>query len=155
MQEVVLFFSGAFIGLLVYYLPTALWLNQDGRLSNDAFKSAYPKKKYVYYWYKLLPVIWLFIYSLLIFPGIARLFKNGNLILYFVGYLLLGGFSALDGLAELVTGIAPIRPGSCARGSLRLGYLVVNDSVRRAGLLRLGLVAGIGLLSWVIIVIVF
>jgi hypothetical protein len=155
MQEVVLFFSGAFIGLLVYYLPTVLWLNQDGGLSDDAFKSAYPKKKYVYYLYKLLPVIWLFIYSLLIFPEIARLFQSGNLILYFVGYLLLGGFGALDGLAELVTGVAPIRPGSGARGSLGLGYLVVNNSVRRAGFLRLGLATGIGLLSWVIIVVVF
>ncbi len=52
---------------------------------------------------------------------------------------------------ELATGIAPIRRESGIRGSLGLSYLVVNDSVHRAGLLRLGITGGVALFSWLII----
>lgn len=155
MQEAALLFGGAFIGLLVYYLPTALWLNREGHLSNDVFKATYPKKKYVFYLYKFLPAIWMVVYALIVFPGVSLVFENSGLILYFTGYLLLGGFGMLDGLAEIITGVAPIRPGSGARGSLSLKSLVVNDSVRRAGALRLGLAVGVGLLSWAVISIIF
>jgi len=144
MQNAILLLLGGFMGLVVFAGPLMLGLTKGAQLDKESFKDAFPKKMVVYYLYKLFPLVWLFLYFAII-PIIARFAIN---VTYFSGYLLLGGFGVLDGLLEVVAGVSPIRGG---KGSLRLRYLVVNDSVRRLGLIRLGLFWGIGLLSWAII----
>ena len=151
MQDAIFLLLGGGMGLLVFKVPTMLWLDKDGQLDKQSFAATYPKKRHIYYLYKFSPLVWLVIYPLIVFPGITTLLKDGSLILYFVGYFLLGGFGILDGLTELATGVAPIRRESGIRGSLGLSCLVVNDSVRRTGLLRLGITGGIAFFSWLII----
>lgn len=151
MHEAILLILGGFMGLVVFHIPSSRWLEKDQQLSKEAFRAAFPEKISVYYLYKLLPLAWLGIYPAIIFPGVLRLFENSSLILYFVGYLLIGGFGILDGLVELATGVSPIRHEAGVRSSLRLRYLVVNDSVPAVGLLRVLLTIGVGLLSWIII----
>jgi hypothetical protein len=147
MQNAILLLLGGFMGLVVFTGPLLFGLTKGEQLDKESFKDAFPKKIVVYYLYTLFPLIWLFLYFAII-PIVAQYAVS---VTYFSGYLFLGGFGVLDGLLEVVTGISPIRGG---RGSLRLRHLVVNDSVRRLGIIRLSLFWGIGLLSWVIIFLV-
>ncbi len=144
MQNGILLLLGGFMGFVVFAGPSMFRTMNGVQLDKESFKDTFPKKMVVFYLYKLLPLLWLFLYFAII-PIVARFAISFT---YFSGYLLLGGFGLLDGLLEVVTCVSPIRGG---RGSLRLRYLVVDDSVRQLGLLRLGLFGGIGLLSWVII----
>jgi len=153
MENVLFLIIGSFLGLAAYQLPAKLWLKKDDKLNKEAFKIAFPQKMKVYYLYVFLPFAWMVIYLILIFPGIFNIFKNSNVAFYFVCYLLFGGFGILDGILEILSGISPIRQGGRARRSLRLYYLVVNESVRRVGLLRIGVISGVGILSWLIILV--
>ena len=144
MPDAILLVLGAFVGGIVFEVPQ-LWVRGDTQLDKTSFKATYPKRIGIYYLYALFPLVWLGVYLTIIFPiGATRL---GVGYTYFTAYLALGGFGVLDGVVELATGIAPIRNG---RGSLRLTYLVVHDSVRQVGLIRLGLFCGVGVVSWLL-----
>ena len=151
MQEVMILIIGSFVGYSLFVLPPSLWLKTDIQFDKEAFKSTFPKKMGVFYLYKFLPLTWFLLYALVIFPGVSKLFDNGNLILYFVGYFLLGGFGILESLVEITSGIAPIRRKSGFRGSLGFSNLVANETVRHVGLRCLLLIIGVGLLSWLAI----
>lgn len=155
MQDAILLVLGGFTGFIIFHIPSMVWFKKDKKLDKEAFKVAFPMKMWIYYLYKLFPFAWLIIYPFIIFPVISTFFNNSSISIYFVGYLLLGGFGMLDGLAESATGIAPIRRGSGIRNSLRLSHLVVNDSVQRVGLFQLGLTIGVGLISWIIVSLLF
>lgn len=144
MQNAILLLLGGFVGFVVYTGPVMLGSIKGEQLVKESFQDAFPQKMVVYHLYKFLPLIWLFLYFVII-PIVAQYAVS---VTYFSGYLLLGGFGVLDGVLEVVSGVSPIRGG---RRSLRLRYLIVNESVRRLGLFRLGVFTGVGLLSWVII----
>jgi hypothetical protein len=151
MQDIILLGLGVIAGLALFHLPPMLWLDTLDKVDKNMFKANHPGKKIVYYTYYFLPFIWLLGYPFFVFSGIGRLLNNFSLRLFFFGYLLFGGLSFLEGVLEVITNVSAVRQAQRVRGDLRLSHLVYNESVRRVGLIRIGLISGLGLLAWLLL----
>jgi hypothetical protein len=141
------FIVGGLAGYISLHLSPALWRDESGKLGARAFKEAYPHNVAVYYLYRFLPYIWFLFYALVVFPGVGRLLPGINARLFFITYLMLGGFGFLEGIVEIATSVSAVHSG---RGLIP-SHLIYNKSVPRLGWLRLIFLSNVGLFAWLFI----
>ena len=136
-------FMGIIVGLLILLIPPLFWPQQVSRLSSQDFVQAHPTKKWIYYLHVGLPVVWVLLYAVFLF---LMLWPIGDRQLYFVSFLVGGGLAVVHGMVEILTSVSM---RNFSRGGPAT-YLV-DDSVRRLGWIRLGLVLSFGLLPWIVL----
>ncbi len=132
------------MGLLSLFLPPLFWSSEIPRLASHDFVQQYPDKKRVYYLHTVLPIVWLLFYVIILSP---LLFNIGDK-LYFVSFGLGGGLAVGHGLIEILTNVSM---RNFSRGGQAI-YLV-DDSIRRIGWIRMGVVFFSGLIPLIFIIV--
>jgi hypothetical protein len=136
-------FVGIVVGLLTLLIPPLFWPQQAARLSSQDFVQAYPAKKWMYYLHVGLPVIWVLLYAVILFP---ILWQIGDRQLYFVSFLAGGGLAVVHSIIEILTSVSM---RNFSRGGPATS--LVDDAVKQLGWIRLGLVLFFGLVPWVVL----
>jgi hypothetical protein len=155
MQELtpVLLIAGFTVGSLSAFLPAKLWLNHHAeRFDVAAFKQQFPQRKWVPSLFQVAPLVWLAFYGFFLFPYYFSWFGQGQTQIYFLMYFFVAGIGLCDGMLEIATKTAPGR-GFLGR-ALQLRSLVYGQSVRQFGLLHIGLIAGMAVLSWLVLILI-
>jgi hypothetical protein len=131
---------GLIMGFLTLFVPTLLWPQTIPRLSTKDFVQQYPEKRWLSILHTGLPVFWVLLFAIAIFPILWRI---GDRHLYLVSFTAVGGLSVAHGIIEIYTAVSM---RNFSRGGP--ATFLVDDSVKRLGLVRLGLVLFLGLIPW-------
>ena len=132
---------GICFGMLTIFIPALLWLKDAIKLTSEDFVTQYPDKKWVRYVHMGLPVFWILLYLLILFP---LLFKTESV--YLISFSIGGGVAVGHGIIEIISCVS-------MRNLSRFGsgVYVVDHSIRRLGWLRIGAVILLGLFPLLII----
>lgn len=134
---------GLIIGLLTLWLPYLFWPRTVPRFASQDFIQKYPDKRRIYYLHFTLPIVWLFLYITVIVPILLAI---GDDYLYLVSFGLGGGLAIGHGIIEILAGVSM---RNFSRGGSAT-YLV-DDSIKRLGWMRVGIVFLLGLIPLSII----
>ena len=129
-------FLGLILGLITLFVPAIFWPQHAPRLSGPEFIQQYPDKKWAYYFHISLPIVWILLYLVVISPLIWRIGENA---LYLMSFIIGGGLSLAHGIIEIGTSVSM---RNFSRGGP--AQYVVNESIKRLGWIRIGLVLVMG-----------
>jgi hypothetical protein len=136
---------GVILGFITLFVPVLFWPKDIPRLSGQEFIQQYPSKKWVYYLHLGLPIAWLLLYLVAISP---LLWAIGDNSLYLISFVIVGGLSFAHGIIEISTAVSM---RNFSRGGP--AQYIVDESIKRLGWIRIGLVFVLGLVPMLFIIV--
>ena len=137
---------GVALGFVTLFVPVLFWPEDTPRLPGQDFIEQYPGKKWVYYLHMGLPIAWLLLYLVAISPLLWVIGDNSP---YLLSFVIVGGLAFVHGIIEISTSVSM---RNFSRGGP--AQFVVDESIKKLGWIRIGLVFVLGLVP-VLLIIVF